>query len=94
MSSPHGASFLKSKETLNDAMNLAHQEDDRLIADCTDASDKVWAKVLTLIHSSQTTMETKNQQHEFLSFLEGKFMKSQENWKINEKEVFKGMKVF
>lgn len=82
------ASFLKSKEALVHAVELAHPDLEKQLCVFTDASAGFWGAVVTQVPMDQVSRAVADQQHEPLMFLSGTFSGAAARWATVEKEAF------
>jgi RNase H-like domain found in reverse transcriptase len=71
-----------------DSMTLAFPDPDKRICVLTDASDRLYAGLVTQIHEEQLDLPTEEQDHQPLAFLPGEFKGAQLRWALPEKEGF------
>lgn len=81
----HEAPFLDLKDTLKLAVKLAYRKGNDIVLIFTDASDKLWAGVVTQTAQSEADEPAVEQKHEQLALLGGTFSRTQENWSTSEK---------
>ncbi len=84
----HIRSFQNCKEVLAHQCTLVHRDESKRLCLFTDANDNVWSGILTQVPHSDTKLPFKDQRHEPLGFLSGRFNATQSRWAIIEKEAF------
>lgn len=86
--------FRESQQEVNDAVKISHRDLDKELWVYNDASDELWAAVVTQCEQEMLDSETEDQIHQPLVFPEGRFMGSQVNWTTFEKEALAIYEVF
>jgi hypothetical protein len=70
------------------SMILAFPDPDKRICVWTDASNRLYAGLVTQIHEEQLHPPMEEKDHQHLAFLSGEFKGAQQRWKVPEKECF------
>jgi RNase H-like domain found in reverse transcriptase len=71
-----------------DSVTLAFPDPEKRICVLTDASDRLYAGLVTQIHEVQLDLPTEEQDHQPLAFLSGEFKGAQLRWTVPEKAGF------
>lgn len=82
--SEHEATFLGLQKTLCHHVKLAHRRPHLTLCIYTDASEKLWAGIVTQCEPSELSRTDPDQCHQLLSF-SGKFTKTELGWTTFEK---------
>ncbi|GMF13375.1 unnamed protein product [Phytophthora lilii] len=82
------ASLENCKQSLQNALRLAHPDPEKLLSVFTDASDEHWGAAITQIPSDQAARPLSEQEHQPLMMLSGSFSGAAKRWAIVEKEAY------
>jgi RNase H-like domain found in reverse transcriptase len=82
------AAFKELQEANMKSMALAFPGPDKRICVLTDASDRLYAGLMTKIHGEQLDLPMAEQQDQPLAFFLGGFKGAQQRWTVPEKEGF------
>jgi len=80
--------FEQCKAALAKQVTLSHRDDSKRLCVYTDASDIAWSGIVTQVPHTDLPNPHRNQRHEPLAFLSGKFDATQLGWSTLEKEAF------
>ena len=86
--------FHQFQDELQTSVRIAHRDKSKKICVYTDASDEMWAAVVTQCHKEDLDKDISNKKHQPLAFLGGRFKGPQKNWTTFEKEAFAIFDVF
>lgn len=81
-------SFEAVRHSLCNAVELSHQDPNKVLCVHTDASDKFWSGVVTQCQPSELSKPTEQQSHEPLAFIGCQFSDTQERWTTYEQEAY------
>lgn len=90
----HKNAIASIQDSLRRAVKMAFPKPDHVICVYTDASEHLWASVVTQTEEDELSKAIEQQKHEPLAFLGGKFNKSQRNWTTYEKEAYAVVQTF
>lgn len=90
----HKKAISSIQDSLREAVRLAFPKPDHVICIYTEASEVLWASVITQTKEEQLEKPVEEQQHEPLAFLGGKFSGAQKNWSTFEKEAYAVVQTF
>ncbi|GMF09610.1 unnamed protein product [Phytophthora lilii] len=82
------ASLENCKQSLQNALQIAHPGPEKLLSVFTDASDEHWGAAITQIPRDQAARPLSKQEHQPLMMLSGLFSGAAKRWTIVEKEAY------
>ncbi|MEM7504931.1 MAG: RNase H-like domain-containing protein [Pseudomonadota bacterium] len=84
----HRKAYATLQESLSRSVKLSFLRADRVVCVYTDASDALWAGVVTQLPPDQLDLPREQQQHEPLAFVGAEFKGAQRSWTTFEKEAY------
>jgi RNase H-like domain found in reverse transcriptase len=80
--------FVQLRDAIVKRVTLSHPDSAQALCLYTDASQELYATVLTQMPVEDMEKHTEEQRHESLAFISGQFVTSSYNWSVPEKEAF------